>query len=127
MDYFERHLAAADSPAGGGSMSAAEWMTDVVVSADRSGRAGECAERFLASELSARSVARIGELVAEQGASPRPELAAQLAVRRDTVTPAWFALKTLLKVRAVVGPAALDPIPADWPSWLGMLMSLRSS
>lgn len=76
----------------------AEWIVDLTTKADRQGKAGDFAAAFEKSELKARGDEEIDAQLA--AASELSETAKkELAVRRETVTPTWWALRTLFKYR----------------------------
>lgn len=78
----------------------AEWIVDLTTQADRQGRALEFSQAFEKSELKAQGDAEIEEHLHD--ASDLDAVAKkELAVTRETVTPFWWALKTLLKYRTL--------------------------
>lgn len=77
----------------------AEYLVDIITLADREGRSGVLADVYADSALAEANVARLHEYLRDT--TPLPDhLAKELAVQRETVTPAWFGLKTLIKARA---------------------------
>jgi hypothetical protein len=89
-------------PSGESWLSRAEWLTDVVVQADRDGRAEECALRYASSKLAAANAAATAALASAAGSLPTVESARAAAltrVRRATETPALFGYRILLRWR----------------------------
>jgi ABC-type multidrug transport system ATPase subunit len=84
--------------------SQAEWIVDLTTRADREGHGGDYAAAFTASPLAAQAVDEAAALVAGAGKLDADSRKA-LAVRRDTSTPAWWQVKTMLKYRSVGRPA----------------------
>jgi ATP-binding cassette subfamily G (WHITE) protein 2 len=77
-----------------------EWLVEVVTMADRDGQADALADAYAATPLAARNAAHLDACMAAMAASPVPaHLAEQLAVQHGTVTPAWFAIKTIISFR----------------------------
>lgn len=113
MDFFITHYAPVNQDP---DVSAAEWLTDTIVAADRKGRAGGFADTYAASPLKAQNEAAMD---AQEELASMNMSADQLMVMRSkcsTETPAWFALKTMLKYRTrrdMRDPAYLGPRIAD--------------
>lgn len=76
----------------------AEWITDVTVVADRNGLGHELAEKYNASDLRKHADEELEVQLKETRDLP-PEIAAQLAVNKETTTPTLYAFKTLVKYR----------------------------
>ena len=75
----------------------AEWLTAVMVRAERENQGPELAAKYASSKLKADSDALIATFV--QSPEETDEVTRQeLAVKSSTVTPNWFAFKTLIKV-----------------------------
>ena len=158
--FFTKTLGAppaAEASSTGHVLSPAEWMTDVVVGADRKGLAIEYADAYTKvcvwigrgvggasgesprpppsggssssssspahtapltqSDVTAGNDSMLEGLLEEQrGKGTSPEVERMLKVKRATVTPSWFGLKTLLKYRARADfkdPTYLGPRIAD--------------
>lgn len=99
------------------SLSDVEYMTDIVVQADRSGHAREITDHYAASGLAATNAAELEEV--KRSTNDLTEAQKKyLHTRRATVTPSWFAWKTLLKYRMradlkdpmFLGPRTLDKL-----------------
>ncbi|KAL4431462.1 hypothetical protein ABPG75_006718 [Micractinium tetrahymenae] len=93
----------------------AEWIVDLTTQADRQGRAADFGAAYAKSELKTAAEAEIERQLAM--ASDLDEATrADLAVKRETVTPFWWALRTLLKYRTTKNyksPDYLGPRIAD--------------
>ena len=77
-----------------------EWLVELVTMADRDGHGDTLADAYKKSELAQLNAHRFEAAAAAMAAHPPPEhLAQELAVSRDTVTPAWFAIKTIISFR----------------------------
>ena len=94
----------------------AEWIVDVTTLADRQGRQGVFIDAFEKSEHrrdAEKEVVRMNEdyhLIMDEATK------AELAVTRDTVTPTWWALKTMFKYRTLknyTNPEFLGPRVGD--------------
>ena len=75
----------------------AEWLTAVMVKSERQNQGPELAAKFAGSQLKANADKLIDAFVSttdEADVVTREEL----AVTTATVTPNWFAFKTLIKV-----------------------------
>jgi hypothetical protein len=75
----------------------AEWLVDVFAEADRAGAAEAIADAYEASPLKQAALGQVEALLTQHADLP-PELAKEMAVKRPTVTPAWWGLRTLIKV-----------------------------
>uniref|UniRef100_A0A7S0ULM3 ABC transporter domain-containing protein n=1 Tax=Polytomella parva TaxID=51329 RepID=A0A7S0ULM3_9CHLO len=76
----------------------AEYLVDLVTEADRIGRAQDLADHYAKSEIKAITDADIDEFLHED--VPIPEhIRQELQTKSSTVTPWWFALKTMFKYR----------------------------
>lgn len=76
----------------------AEWIVDLTTQADRQNKAGEFAAVFSISQQKKEADMEIDNqlsIVSQLDEDARKEL----AVKRETATPFWYALKTLLKYR----------------------------
>jgi hypothetical protein len=84
----------------GHNANGAEWLVDLITAADRDKRAAGFADTYAASALCASNDAQLAAMLENSSAVPLPEhLRAELAVQRETVTPLWWGLKTLVKYR----------------------------
>lgn len=93
----------------------AEWIVDLTVQADRQGRSGDFAAAYESSEFKSAADSDIARLLAK-AEDLDDATKADLAVRRETVTPFWWALKTLFKYRTLKNyksPDYLGPRVAD--------------
>lgn len=96
LDYF--HSAVPNLAAYNQSENEAEWIVDLTTQADRQGKASEFASMFDKSQQKLDGDALIEKQLALS--SDLDETARkELMVKRETVTPFWWALKTLLKYR----------------------------
>ena len=95
LDFFHNACPHVDGLIAGGNE--AEWLTDVTVQADRQGFAADFGAAFAASELCASAAAEI-ESELSKGSDLDEATARDLAVRRDTVTPSWWAIWIFAKV-----------------------------
>ncbi|EFN51572.1 hypothetical protein CHLNCDRAFT_140061 [Chlorella variabilis] len=93
----------------------AEWIVDLTTQADRQGRSVDFAAAFAGSELKAAADKELEQLLVE--AEEMDEATEKdMAVKRETVTPFWWALKTLFKYRTAKNyrsPDYLGPRVAD--------------
>lgn len=80
------------------SASDVEYMTDIVVQADREEHAEQLTERYAGSALAARNAAELEALLHETRELSESQRG-YLAVKRATVTPSWYAFRTLVKYR----------------------------
>lgn len=94
--YFE--AVAPDTGPALSSGNEAEWLTDVIVKADRTGQGPQLAEKYVKSELYKEMDEQLETFMAEKTHIPSGTMK-ELAVKRATVTPFWSALKTLVKYR----------------------------
>lgn len=78
--------------------SVAEWITDITVVADRTGKAKYLADQFSKSEQEAHAEHELEIQLSETKELPK-EVAAALAVKKETTVPSWYALRTLIKYR----------------------------
>ena len=76
----------------------AEWIVDVTTKADRDGLGGSFADAYAASELAAANAAAVACMLSER-VPVSATVAAELATRSGTTTPAWWGVRTLLKYR----------------------------
>ncbi|GMH35776.1 hypothetical protein BSKO_03644 [Bryopsis sp. KO-2023] len=76
----------------------AEWLTDVIVQADREKKGGELAKSYESSELKKENDADLEGFLKEKDEVSGDTLK-ELAIKRATVTPFYSALKTLIKYR----------------------------
>jgi ATP-binding cassette, subfamily G (WHITE), member 2 len=76
----------------------AEWIVDVTTKADRDGLGGSFADAYAASELAAANAAAVARMLSER-VPVSATVAAELATRSGTTTPAWWGVRTLLKYR----------------------------
>ena len=93
----------------------AEWIVDLTTQADRQGKAGDFAAAFSKSDLKVIGDREIDDqlnAVSDLSEDARKEL----SVRRETVTPTWWALRTLFKYRTTKNyrnPEFLGPRVGD--------------
>ena len=80
----------------------AEWLTAVMVKAERENKGPELAAKFAGSQLKADSDKLLDTFVTTKDDTDEVTRE-ELAVTKATVTPSWFAFKTLIKVRLRVG------------------------
>jgi len=78
----------------------ADWITDVTVVADRTGRADELKAKYEKSELKYHADKELDIQLRETRDLP-PEIAAALAVKKETTTPTLHAFKVLCSYRLV--------------------------
>eukprot|EP00210_Caulerpa_lentillifera_P002676 g2556.t1 len=93
----------------------AEWLTDVIVTADREKRQSEFAEQFSNSHLKQSLVTELDKLTNET-VEVSPEILRELKVKRATVTPFWTAIRVFLKYRSrknFTDPSFLGPRLGD--------------
>lgn len=117
LQYFQALCPCLDGLDQDGKKQGAEWIVDLTTTADRQGRAGELADAYQKSELKAAADAEVERQLSM--ASDLDEATRKdLAVRRETVTPFWWALRTLLKYRTAknyrsgefLGPRVADKL-----------------
>eukprot|EP01025_Chloroclados_australasicus_P023816 TRINITY_DN2402_c0_g1_i2.p1 TRINITY_DN2402_c0_g1~~TRINITY_DN2402_c0_g1_i2.p1 ORF type:complete len:652 (-),score=93.43 TRINITY_DN2402_c0_g1_i2:504-2429(-) len=77
----------------------AEWITDIVTSADRQGLGPTFAETYATSDM-CQSMDRKLTHIEETRTEITPEMKATLSIKRATTTPFFFALKTMFKYRS---------------------------
>jgi ATP-binding cassette subfamily G (WHITE) protein 2 len=113
LDYF--HKTVPNLAAHKEGENEAEWIVDLTTQADRQGKASEFADLFSQSQNKLD-----GDYLIEQQLSLSSELdeatKKELAVKRETVTPFWYGLKTLLKYRTTKNyrnPEFLGPRVGD--------------
>ena len=113
VDYF--HSAVPNVATLGDGDNEAEWIVDLTTQADRQGKSSEFAALFEKSQQKLDGDKMIDGQLA-QASQLDEEARSQLAVRRETVTPFWWALKTLLKYRTTKNyrnPEFLGPRVGD--------------
>lgn len=94
LPYFE-----SIAPQGSlGADNEAEWLTDVIVQADREKRGPELADLYANSDLKKENDASLAGFVDEKDDIDAATMK-ELSIKRATVTPFFSALKTLLKYR----------------------------
>ena len=76
----------------------AEWIVDVTTKADRDGLGGDFADAYASSELAAANAAAVARMLSER-VPVSATVAAELATKSGTTTPAWWGVRTLLKYR----------------------------
>lgn len=117
ISFFQRAATLDGALPARSSLSDVEYMTDIVVQADRTGQARAITDHYAASGLAAANAAALEETKR----STRDLTESQrkyLQVRRATVTPSWFAWKTLVKYRMradlkdplFLGPRTIDKV-----------------
>lgn len=75
----------------------AEWLTAVMVQAERDNKESEFASRFATSILKEEADRKIETFLSNADGIDDSTLK-ELFVKNSTVTPSWFALKTFIKV-----------------------------
>jgi ATP-binding cassette subfamily G (WHITE) protein 2 len=95
----------------------ADWITDVTVVADRTGRADELAAKYEKSELKSHADKELDVQLRETRDLP-PETAAALAVKRETTTPTLHAFKILVSYRLVRNYQSLEFYLSRAMPWL---------
>lgn len=98
VPFFQRAAQGLDGLSERSSLSDVEYMTDIVVQSDRQGRSGAITDYYAASDLAAQNREDLGRLAGVLN-DLTPSQREYLAVKRATVTPSWFGLKTLIKYR----------------------------
>jgi len=78
--------------------SQAEWITDVIMTADREGYSKNLLEYYDSSEAHDHAMKEL-EIQLKDTANISSEFAAALAVKKSTTTPSWYALLILMKFR----------------------------
>lgn len=78
--------------------SDAEWITDAVMTAERTKNAESLVQHYKDSEANEHAVKELETQLNEIADLPQ-EFAAELAVKRSTTTPTWYALWILVKYR----------------------------
>jgi ABC-type multidrug transport system ATPase subunit len=111
LSHFRGVPGAAAAPGLAVGESEAEWVVDLTTRADREGRAGDYTRAYAASPLAIEMTAETAGLLAAGGADLSAHSRKALAARRETVTPGWWQLRTLLKYRS--------PKHFASPDWLG--------
>ncbi|CAD7705429.1 unnamed protein product [Ostreobium quekettii] len=104
----------------------AEWITDVIVHVDRMGGGAALAETFNRSTLKGEGQEAL-EAMMKESAAVSEETLRELSVRRATVTPFWWGLRTLIKYRTTKNyqdPTFLGPRVGDKLVFAFILMSL---
>lgn len=91
--------AGAEAPAAESRLSRVEWLTDVVVAADRAGRAAELAARYARSPLAATNAEEAAALAASDPAAAGDRASALTQVRRATERGAAAGYMALLRHR----------------------------
>lgn len=97
------------------SENEAEWLTDVIVQADRDKKGPELANTYLSSELKKENDAELAQFLDEKEVIDDATMK-DLSIKRATVTPFFSALKTLIKYRTTRNyrdPAFLGPRIGD--------------
>lgn len=98
VPFFQRAAQGLDGLSERSSLSDVEYMTDIVVQSDRQGRSDAITDYYAASDLAAQNREDLGRLAGVLN-DLTPSQREYLAVKRATVTPSWFGLKTLFKYR----------------------------
>lgn len=94
----------------------AEWIVDVTTLADRQGRQGVFIDAFAKSEHRTDAEKEVGRMNKDYHMIMDEATKAELAVKRDTVTPTWWALRTMFKYRTLknyTNPEFLGPRVGD--------------
>ncbi|KAL4428045.1 hypothetical protein ABPG75_002134 [Micractinium tetrahymenae] len=117
LQYFQALCPCLEGLDQDGKKQGAEWIVDLTTTADRQGRAADLADAYAKSELKA---AADSEVERQLGMASDLDEATRkdLAVKRETVTPFWWALRTLLKYRTAknyksaefLGPRVADKL-----------------
>ncbi|WPT13876.1 ABC transporter G family member 34 [Picochlorum sp. SENEW3] len=95
----------------------AEWIVDITTLADRQGRQDDFVRAFAKSEIKLQGDKEIDHML-QKTSTLDEQTKKDLAVKRDTVTPTWWALKTLFKYRTsknyrspeFLGPRVMDKL-----------------
>lgn len=95
----------------------AEWIVDITTLADRQGRQDDFVRAFAKSEIKLQGDKEIDQML-QKASTLDEQTKKDLAVKRDTVTPTWWALKTLFKYRTsknyrspeFLGPRVMDKL-----------------
>lgn len=77
----------------------AEWLVDIVTAADRAGTAAAFADQYAGSRMKKGVDEQAADYLENDHADVPSSVKAELATARETVTPWWFGLKTLVKYR----------------------------
>lgn len=99
LDYFQNQCPTVEGLKEG--ENPAEWIVDLTTLADRQGKADEFATAFAKSPFKEACDREIEEIVKESSNALDDATIRDLAVTRETVTPFWHALITLLKYRTL--------------------------
>jgi ATP-binding cassette subfamily G (WHITE) protein 2 len=94
----------------------AEWIVDITTLADRQGREGVFIDAYAKSEHRSDAEKEAARMNDSHQLFMDEETRAELKVTRDTVTPTWWALKTMLKYRTLknyTNPEFLGPRVGD--------------
>ena len=98
VQYFKQAAMPLETSVEDDKQSVAEWITDITVVADRTGKGGYLADQFQASDFKKHADHEL-ELQLQETTELPSETAAALKVKKDTTVPSWYALKTLIKYR----------------------------
>jgi ATP-binding cassette subfamily G (WHITE) protein 2 len=71
----------------------------MITDADRQGKGGDLATVYEKSDIKANNDAQLERLMSEKASDLPPEVLKELQVTKATVTPWWWAFKTLVKYR----------------------------
>lgn len=99
LDYF--HSSCPEVSAIKDGENEAEWIVDLTTQADRQDKASIFAEIFASSELKAKMDREIYALMMEGKSEISGNSRDELLTRQETMTPTWWAIKTLLKYRTL--------------------------
>ena len=94
----------------------AEWIVDITTLADRQQRQQHFIDAFNKSELKKKCSEEIDRIHREDNMVIDEVTKKELAVRKDTVTPTWWALKTMFRYRTTKNyrnPEFLGPRVGD--------------
>lgn len=95
----------------------ADWITDVTVVADRTGYSDDLAAKYSKSELKSHADKEL-DLQLRQARDLPPEIAAALAVKKETTTPTLHAFKVLVSYRMVRNYQTLEFYLSRAMPWL---------
>lgn len=98
------------------SVNPAEMLLDLFTSADRRGGAGAFADAWAACPERALGDAKVARVEAASRVDLPPDVVKELATRRETVTPGWWAMMQMVRFRTrrnYVDPEFIGPRVGD--------------
>lgn len=115
LNYFHTSCPVVDNLREG--ENEAEWIVDLTTQADRQNRGDEFVNLFAKSELKAQGDKEIDRMLSVSSTLDE-QTKKELAVKRETVTPTWWALKILFQYRTLknyrspefLGPRVMDKL-----------------